>query len=74
MWWEKKKIKKRYLETQIKFKNILFILFSRNIRDAKYLQKYTVDLAQSLRVGMMSRAVSHEKNARPRSRGMEERD
>jgi hypothetical protein len=25
-------------------------------------------------VGMMSRAVSHEKNARPRSRGMEERD
>ena len=65
------------MKLKLNLKIYCSFFFLRNIWDAKYLQKYTVNLAQSLRengVSVTSRAVSHEENARPRSRGMEERD
>ncbi len=65
-----KKINFKWGGDRIKFENILFTqFFKMNIRDAKFLRKYTIDLAQPLRennIHVMSRAVSRSKNARPR--------
>lgn len=68
-----KKINFKWGGDRIKFENILFTqFFKMNIRDAKFLWKYTIDLAQPLRennIHVMSVGVSADKS---RDRGLAE--